>query len=98
MHFFLDLVWITLIEQDFFDDFPEVTCEYTVSHTNSDKRPLLSISGKDSFGRSFIILRAFLPNERACVFRCIFLIVLPILFPQEFIQIDIAIEICFKST
>ena len=79
----------------------------TVSDTNSDKRPLLTISGKDSFGKIFIILSAFLPNELAWVFKWIFTIVLPALFPryllsqvgcpQEFMQIDIAREIYFKN-
>ena len=85
----------------------------TVSCTNSDKRPLLSISGRDSFGKMFIILRAFLPNEMTWVFQKIFRIVLPTLFPlyllsqvkdiiidgrpQEFMQIDIAKETHFKN-
>ena len=85
----------------------------TVNDTNKYKRPLLTISGKDSFSKMFIILRAFLPNERAWVFRWIFTIVLPTLFPryllsqvkaiitdgcpQEFMQIDIARQIYFKN-
>ena len=54
----------------------------TVSHTKSDKRPLLTISRRDSFGKMFIILRAFLRNERAWVFQWIFQIVLPALFSR----------------
>ena len=53
----------------------------TVSHTNIYKSPLLAISRNDSFDKMFIILRAFLPNEWAWVFRWIFTIVLPTLFP-----------------
>ena len=93
--------------------YSEVVCMDTVSCTNSDKRPLLSISGRDSFGKMFIILRAFLPNEMTWVFQKIFRIVLPTLFPlyllsqvkdiiidgrpQEFMQIDIAKETHFKN-
>ena len=54
---------------EIFEHFPEVICVDTVSDTNKNKRPILTISGKDSFGKTFIILRAFLPNERAWVFR-----------------------------
>ena len=110
---FIGLAWVIPIEQKFFEHFPEVICVDTVSDTNKDKRPLLTISGKDSFGKMFIILRAFLPNERAWVFRWIFTIVLPTLFPrnllsqvkaiitdgcpQEFMQIDTARQIYFKN-
>ena len=53
------------MEQKIFHHFLEVICVDTVSHTNKDKRPLLTISGRESNGKMFIILRAFLPNERA---------------------------------
>ena len=62
---FIGLAWVLPIEQKFFHHFPEVICVDTVSHTNKDKRPLLTISGRDSYRKMFIILRAFLPNERA---------------------------------
>ena len=39
--------------------FPEVICVDTVSHTNKDNFPLLTISGIDSYGEMLIILRAF---------------------------------------
>ena len=69
---FIGLAWVLPIEQKFFHHFPEVICVDTVSHTNKDKRPLLTISGRDSYGKMFIILRAFLPNERAWVFMDFF--------------------------
>ena len=110
---FIGLAWVLPMEQKFFHHFPEVICVDTVSHTNKDKRPLLTISGKDSYGKMFIILRAFLPNERAWVFRWIFSIVMPTLFPgyilskvksiitdgcpQEFMQIDIARQNIFNN-
>ena len=101
------------MEQTILHHFPEVICIKTVSYSNKDKRPLLTISGRDSYGKMFIILRAFLPNERAWVFQWIFSIVMPTLFPsyilskvktiitdgcpQEFMQIDIARENVFKN-
>ena len=47
---FIGLAWVIPMEQKFFEHFPEVICVDTVSDTNKDKRPLLTISGKDSFG------------------------------------------------
>ena len=55
-------------ERKFFHHFPEVICVDTVSHTNKDKRPLLTIIGRDGYGKMFIILRAILQNERAWIF------------------------------
>ena len=78
---FIGLAWVLPMEQKKFHHFPEVICVDTVSHTNKDKRPLLTISGRDSYGKMFMILRDFLPNERAWVFRWIFSIVMPTLFP-----------------
>ena len=62
---FIGHVWVLPTEQKNFDHFPEVICIDTVSHTNKDERPLLIISGRDSSRKMFIILRAFLRNERA---------------------------------
>ena len=78
---FIGLGWVAPMEQKCFEHLLEVICEGTVSDTNKDKCPLLTINGKDSFGKMFIILRAFLPNERALVFRWIFTTVLSTLFP-----------------
>ena len=96
-----------------FGHFLEVICVDTVSDKNKGKRPLLTINGKDSFGKMYIILRAFLPNEKAWVFRWIFATVLPTLFPrytlsqvkaiiivgcpQEFMSIDMARDVYFKN-
>ena len=65
---FIGLTWVTPMEQKKFRHFPEVIWVDTFSDTNKDKHPLLTISGKDSFGKLFIFLRAFFPNERAWVF------------------------------
>ena len=101
------------MEQKFFHQFPEVIGVDTVSHINKGKCPLFTISGRDGYGKMFIILRVFLPNQRAWVFLWIFSIVMPTLFPsyilskvktiitdgcpQEFIQMDIARENVFKN-
>ena len=84
-------------------------CVDTFSDKNKDIRLLLIISGIANIGKIFIILREFLPNERAWIFQWIFKIVRPTLFsryllpqvkaiithgcPQEFMQIDMAREI-----
>ena len=49
---------------------------HCVSDPNSDKRPLLTITGKDLKGKMLTILRSFVSYERAWLFRLIFSIVL----------------------
>ena len=111
---FIVLAWVLTIEQKLFHHFHEVIFVGTVSHANKDKRPLFTISGRDTHGKMFIALRALLPNERACVFCWFLPIVLPTLFssyvlsqvkaiitygyPQEFIQIDNTRKTIFKNT
>ena len=65
---FIGLAWVLPMEQKNFHNFLEVICVDTVSHTNKDKPPLLTNSGRDNYGKMFTILRAFLPSERAWVF------------------------------
>ena len=60
--------------------FPEVITVDCTADTNNEARPLLTMAGKYFYGRMFIFLRAFLPNERNWVFRWIFSIVLPKFF------------------
>ena len=50
------------MEQKVFHHFPEVICVDTASHTNKDKGPLLTISGRDTYGKMLNPLRAFLPK------------------------------------
>ena len=47
---FIGLAWVFPMEQKY-KHFPEVICVDTVSHTNKDKRTLLTISGRDSYGK-----------------------------------------------
>ena len=57
--------WVLPMEHN---RFPKVICFETIDHTNKDKHPLLKISARDTYGKIFVILMAFLPNERAWVF------------------------------
>ena len=82
--------------------------------TNNEERPLLTISAKNAHGKMFMILRAFLPNERAWIFRWIFSVILPNIFGElylskvnlvisdgdscEYTQLDIAIEKYMPNT
>ena len=45
---FIGLASVLPKQQKFLHHFPGVICVDTVSHTNKDKRPLLTISGRDS--------------------------------------------------
>ena len=93
--------------------YPEVLYVDCVGVTNTNKLPLLSITGKTCLGRMFTILRAYLPNERSWVFRWVFSTVLPKVFPrylrnsvkviisdgdaQEFTQLNCGIKAFFPK-
>ena len=60
--------WVIPKEIELVHPFPEVMTVETVASTNIENRPLLTIGGKDSNGRMFIILRAFLPHDEVGCF------------------------------
>ena len=66
------IAWVVHDEEKYFTLFPEVIFVYSVADTNSDKRPLLILTGKHSKGKMFTILRSFLPNKSAWIFCLIF--------------------------
>ena len=52
--------------------FPNVLHIDTTFDTNKEKRLPLTVSGRDSEGNMFIVLRALLPNKHSWVFSWIF--------------------------
>ncbi len=51
--------------------------------SNKEGRPLVTVSSKDSYGKMFIVLRAFLPNEQSWSYKWFFQTVLPALVGKE---------------
>ena len=66
-----------------FTDAITVDC---TADTNNESRPLLTMGGTYSFGKVFIFLRVFLPNERRWVLRWVFNIVFHKLFPHTILD------------
>jgi len=109
----MGLAWTLPKEKHYFNMFPEVIFVDVIVDVNKDKRPLLTVTGKDASAKMFTLLRAFLPNEKQWAFRWIFSNVFPRSFPpsilgrvrliisdgcvQEFSQIDNAISLCFPN-
>ena len=61
----MGFAWVIPRERRIFNLFPEIMTVNTVASTNKENRPLLTITGKDSNGKMFIILRAFLTHEQS---------------------------------
>jgi hypothetical protein len=57
--------------------FPEVLGIDGTHETNDEDRPHITISARDSNGKMFIVVRIFVPNERAWLFRWVFQEALP---------------------
>jgi MULE transposase domain len=103
--------WTTPPEKRLFKMFSEVLHIDCTADTNHEDRPFLTITGRNSLGNMFTVLRAYLPNERAWVFRWLFQTVMPTLLgkdgmkrvkvivtdgdSQETSQLDIAISLHF---
>jgi hypothetical protein len=51
--------------------------------SNKEGRPLVTVSSKDSYGKMFIVLRAFLPNEQSWAYKWLFHTVFPALLGSE---------------
>jgi len=77
------LAWIYRDEQRLFRLFPKVVHVDATSHTNNEKRLLLTFTGRTSEGHTFIFLRVFLPNQKAYSFRWVFQVVMPVLLGTE---------------
>ena len=108
------VAWSLPEEKHNFKFCTEVIYVDCTADTNNEERPLLTISAKNAHGKMFMILRAFLPNERAWIFRWIFSTVLPNIFGElylskvnlvisdgdscEYTQLDIAIEKYMPNT
>ena len=74
------IAWVLPKERQLFQMFPETFLIDCTFHTNNEKRPLLTLTGKDRNSKTFTFLRAFLPNEQLWVFNWIFTQVLPKMF------------------
>jgi hypothetical protein len=70
---FLGVAWVLPTEKCLFNLFPYVVhMDGVVEDTNNEKRTLFTATGRDANGNMFTILRAFLPNQCAWVFRWLF--------------------------
>ncbi len=54
--------------------------------SNKEGWPLVTVSSKDSYGKMFIVLRAFLPNEQSWSYKWFFQTVLPALLGKDVLK------------
>jgi len=79
----IGVAWVTGHEKRLFQQFPYVLKIDSTMDTNKENRPLLVITGRDNDGKSFTVLRAYLPNQRMWTFHWIFQTVIPALLGQD---------------
>jgi hypothetical protein len=51
--------------------------------SNNEGRPLVTVTSKDSFGRMFFVLHAFLPSEQSWAYKWLFQTVFPVLIGKD---------------
>jgi hypothetical protein len=84
---FLGVAWVLPTEKCLFNLFPFVVhMDGVVEDTNNEKRTLFTATGRDANGNMFTILRAFLPNQCAWVFRWLFQSVFPRIFGVDLLN------------
>ena len=64
--------WVLPEGRHLFHAFPEVVCADGTHETNNERRPLHTLSVKDSNGKVTVVVRCIAPNERSWFFRCLF--------------------------
>ena len=105
--------WVLPNGRQLFQAFPEVVGVDGTHETNNESRPLLTLSVKDSDGKTIVVVRCFAPNERSWLFRWFFQEALPVLLgpdtlqlvklimtdgdAQEMAQVDFAIDTFFVN-
>ena len=103
--------WVLPEGRRLFHAFPEVVCVDGTHETNNERRPLLTLSVKDSNGKVTVVVRCIAPNERSWFFRWLFQEAVPTLLgpqslnavklimtdgdSQEMSQVDYAISTYF---
>jgi hypothetical protein len=71
--------WVLPDGRRLFQAFPEVVCINGTHETNTESRPLHTLSVKDLDGNAMEVVRCFAPNERSSLFRWLFQEALPVL-------------------
>jgi MULE transposase domain len=110
----LGIVWVLPTGKQLFRAYSEVMFIDGTHKTNKENRPLITMGIKDCYGKMQIILRAFVPNERAWLFRWLFQVATPSLLgtsscelvrlqitdgdSQETSQLDQALKTVFKNS
>lgn len=110
----LAIVWVLPHGKQLFRAYSEVMFIDGTHKTNKENRPLITMAVKDCFGKMQIVLRAFVPNERAWLFRWLFQVATPSLLgtaacesvqlqitdgdSQETSQLDQALKTVFKNS
>ncbi|MGH3054865.1 MAG: hypothetical protein ACRDL7_07790 [Gaiellaceae bacterium] len=82
----LAVAWATDEEIRLARMYPEVFFMDVTSQTNSEKRELFIVAGKDCNAGGFVAARIFLPSEKRWVFHWIFSHCLPVLLGEDVIS------------
>jgi hypothetical protein len=89
---FLAVVWMTASERSLFRKFPYVVKIDVTFGTNARGIPLLTVTGKTSDNQVFTVLRCWIPNEQAWIFRWLLLHALPTILGKDINRINTIIS------
>jgi len=83
---FMGCAWITNKQRNIFCLLPHVIKFDVTKSTNTENRPLLTVSSRTAFGKYLIIMQMLLPDERGVTFRWVFLVALPTLLGKDWLE------------
>ena len=78
--FLLAVAWVHENDQRLFELFSEVLMCDVTQGTNSEKRPLFVLLGKDRDGKFPMLFKCFMPSQQKWVFQWIFHTAIPLIF------------------
>ena len=86
----LAYAWVLPEEHRQFLLYPFVAHIDGTNSTNNECRPLITVTGRDCLGNQFTVLRAFVPNNQAWVFKWLFQTVFPTLIGKASLDHTVA--------
>ena len=66
------VAWVMRTDRKYFDLYLEVIMIDVTENTNNEKRPMLLVVCKDADGKTFVVMRVFMPHQRKWIFKWIF--------------------------
>ena len=66
------VAWIHEQDRHYFGLYPEVVMMDVTENTNTERRPMFLVVGKDANSKTFVVMRVLMPHQKGWIFKWIF--------------------------